>query len=285
MLQSNPPLSPKEILPTMYDLPSETLEDQGLPDEFHLLQPELLRITFVPPDYPQDQVFVASDLNLYYDPRHPQWYKRPDWFGVLGISRLYEETELRLSYVTWQEGVNPFVAIELISPGTESEDLGQTLREINQPPNKWEVYEQILRIPYYFVYNRYNNEFKGFVLTANRYQALPETPQGFWLPQARMGLGLWQGSYQGFERLWLRWYDEDGNWLLTPTEREQQRADQAQQWANQAQQRADQAQQRADQAQQRADQAQQCADRTEIENQRLRELLQQAGIEIPNNSI
>ncbi|MGI0482876.1 Uma2 family endonuclease [Geminocystis sp. CENA526] len=248
--QSNPPLSPKEILPTMYDLPSETLEDQGLPDEFHLLQPELLRVTFLPPDYPQNQVFVASDLNLYYDPRHPQWYKRPDWFAVLGVSRLYEETELRLSYVTWQEGINPFVAIELISPGTESEDLGQTLREINQPPNKWEVYERILRIPYYFVYNRYNNEFQGFGLTTNRYQNLSQTEQGFWLPEVRMGLGLWQGSYQGIERLWLRWYDEEGNWLLTPTEREQQRADQA-----------------------------------EKENQRLRELLRQAGVEIPDDTI
>jgi hypothetical protein len=27
-------------------------------------------------------------------------------------------------------------------------DLGQTLREVNEPPGKWEVYEHILRIPY-----------------------------------------------------------------------------------------------------------------------------------------
>jgi Uma2 family endonuclease len=214
------------------------LEDEGLPDEFHLLQPELLRITFQPPDYPQDQVFVASDLNLYYDPRNPQWYKRPDWFAVLGVSRLYEEKELRLSYVTWQEGVNPFVSIELISPGTESEDLGQNLREINKPPNKWTVYEQILRIPYYFVFNRYNNEFKGFGLIMNHYQPLSETKQGFWLPEAKIGLGLWQGNYQGVERLWLRWYDQDGNWLPTPTEKANERANQAEQKAIQAEQKA-----------------------------------------------
>jgi hypothetical protein len=40
MYQSNPPLPPKETLPTMYDLPSEDPEEPGLPDEFHLLQPE-----------------------------------------------------------------------------------------------------------------------------------------------------------------------------------------------------------------------------------------------------
>jgi Uma2 family endonuclease len=74
----------------MYDLPSEEVGDSGVPDEFHILQPELLRLTFCPPDYFEDEVFVATDLNLYYDARHPQWYKRPDWFGVLGVSRLYE---------------------------------------------------------------------------------------------------------------------------------------------------------------------------------------------------
>ncbi len=59
----------------MYDLPSENPQQPGLPDEFHLFQPQLLRETFLPPNYPEDQVFVASDLNLYYDVHHPLWYK------------------------------------------------------------------------------------------------------------------------------------------------------------------------------------------------------------------
>ena len=33
--QSDPPLSPRETLPTMYDLPSEDPEEPGLPDQFH----------------------------------------------------------------------------------------------------------------------------------------------------------------------------------------------------------------------------------------------------------
>ena len=225
MYQTNPPLSPQETLPTMYDLPSENREEPGLPDEFHLLQSELLRLTFRPPTYTQDNIFTASDLNLYYDPMHPQWYKRPDWFAVLGVSRFYHQTELRLSYVTWQEGIHPFVAIELISPGTEAEDLGRNLREVNQPPNKWSVYEQILRIPYYFVYNRYTDEFNCFGLVTNRYQPLSINGLGVWLEEAELGLGLWQGEYQGLTRLWLRWYDRDNNWLPTPVEQEKQRAD------------------------------------------------------------
>jgi len=253
MEQRNPPLSPKETLPTMYDLPSEDPEEPGLPDEFHLLQPELLRLTFRPPTYRENRVFTASDLNLYYDVRHPQWYKRPDWFAVLGVSRLYEEKDLRLSYVTWQEGVNPFVVVELLSPGTEGEDLGRSLRDASQAPNKWTVYEQILRIPYYFVFNRYTNEFQAFGLVMERYQPLTMQEQGIWLEEAQLGLGLWEGEYQGINRVWLRWYDQNENWILTPAEQEFQRAEQESQRAEQANQRAEQESQRAEQANERAE--------------------------------
>jgi Uma2 family endonuclease len=220
MYQANPPLPPHETLPTMYDLPSENQEESGVPDEFHNFQPELLRLTFRPPSYSSEEIFTGSDLNLYYDSRHTNWYKRPDWFGVLGVSRLYQERNLRLSYVVWQESVNPFVAVELLSPGTEQEDLGKTLREVNKPPTKWEVYERILRIPYYFIFDRYTDKFQAFGLVTNCYESLTLEPQGVWLKEAQLGLGLWQGSYQGIDRLWLRWYDDQGNWLLTPEEQE-----------------------------------------------------------------
>ncbi len=244
MQQTNPPLPAKATLPTMYDLPSEDPEEPGLPDEFHLFQPELLRLTFQPPNYPSDRIFTGSDLNLYYDARHPQWYKRPDWFGVLGVSRLYEEHDLRLSYVTWQEAVNPFVVVELLSPGTEAEDLGRTLREASQPPNKWTVYEQILRIPYYIVFNRYTDELQAFGLMMGRYQPLPMTSPstaqpGVWLEEAELGLGLWAGSHQGIQRLWLRWYDRDHHWIPTPTEAANQRAEQESQRAERAAERAE----------------------------------------------
>ncbi len=232
MEQTSPPLSPRHTLPTMYDLPSEDPEEPGLPDEFHLLQPELLRQTFSPPTYEADQIFAASDLNLYYDLRHPQWYKRPDWFAVLGVPRLYDDQDLRLSYVMWQEGIAPFVVVELLSPGTEKEDLGRSLRDVSQPPNKWTVYEQILRVPYYFVFNRHTDELQAFGLVQERYQPLSQTGAGFWLEAAELGLGLWRGQYQGVERLWLRWYDRDLQWILTPAEREAQRADSEKQRAD-----------------------------------------------------
>ncbi|MBU7582489.1 MAG: Uma2 family endonuclease [Nostoc sp. TH1S01] len=225
MYQTDPPRPAKDYLPTMYDLPSEDPKEPGLPDEFHIFQPQLLRETFFPPKYRTDEVFTASDLNLYYDIRHPLWYKRPDWFAVIGVSRLYEQKDLRLSYVIWQEGIAPFVVVELLSPGTEKEDLGQTLREVNQPPTKWEVYERILRVPYYIVFDRYSDKLQAFQLIADRYSEIDLTTPRIWMPSLQLGLGLWQGSYQEIERLWLRWYDADGNWIPTPVEQENQRAE------------------------------------------------------------
>ncbi|MEM9162239.1 MAG: Uma2 family endonuclease [Cyanobacteria bacterium P01_F01_bin.4] len=249
MYQTDPPRPAKEFLPTMYDLPSEDSEEPGLPDEFHLWQPRLLDETFRPCPYPSDQVFTASDLNLYYDVRHPLWYKRPDWFAVIDIPRLYEKKDLRLSYVVWQEGVSPLVVVELLSPGTEKEDLGQTLRSVEQPPTKWQVYEQMLRIPYYILFDRYTDTLRAFRLEADRYQELPLNEPRIWMPSLEIGLGLWQGTYQGIERLWLRAYDVEGNWLLNLEEQAQQ----AQQEAQQAQQEVQQAQQEAQQERERAE--------------------------------
>lgn len=67
MHQADPPLDPKKVLPTMYALKSEDPEEPGLPDEYHLLQLQLLGYTFCPANYPEGEIFVASDLNLYYN--------------------------------------------------------------------------------------------------------------------------------------------------------------------------------------------------------------------------
>ncbi|MGD1907196.1 MAG: Uma2 family endonuclease [Leptolyngbyaceae cyanobacterium] len=218
------------LLPTMYDLPSENPEEPGLPDEFHDHQPELLSITLQLSDYAEDNWYTAKDLNLYYDVAHPQWYKRPDWFLAVGVPRLYDSQDMRLSYVVWQEAVNPFVVVELLSPGTHKEDLGQTDSPPTAPPTKWTVYEKILQVPYYVLFDRYTDSLRVFRLSATQYEQVTLTNNRLWIPELKVGLGLWQGCYKQVDRLWLRWYDEAGHWLPTPIEqalKEQQRADAA----------------------------------------------------------
>ncbi len=286
--QTDPPRSPQETLPTMYDLPSEDPEEPGLPDEFHLWQAELLSQTFCPPTLPPERVFVASDLNLYYDPLNTGWYKRPDWFAVVGVSRLYQGQDLRLSYVLWQEGVRPVVAIELLSLGTQEEDLGRREPQGKQP-GKWKVYEQILGVPYYITFNRYNDELQAFQLVGNRYQAMELLAGKLWMPDLELGCSLWQGEYRGALRRWLRWYDAQGNWVPTEAEMAQQAeqsAEQAQQQVNQERQQRELAERRADQerqqrelAERRADQERQQRELAEGRAQELAQRLRELGIE------
>lgn len=221
----------REDLPTMYELPSEEVGDAGLPDQYHPIQAQLLEQTFQPATYSPEEVFSAMDLNLYYDVENTNRYKRPDWFGVVGVSRLYKQRELRMSYVVWQEEVNPFMVVELLSPSTQREDLGETSRQENEPPTKWQVYEQILGVPYYIIYEREKNFFRAFQLAENGYQEVEIKNKELWLEELGLGLRLWQGSYKGVERLWLRFYDRSGNLIPTEaeeTERERQEKEQAQ---------------------------------------------------------
>jgi Uma2 family endonuclease len=297
--QTDPPCSPRETLPTMYDLPSEDPEEPGLPDEFHDWQAQLLSLTFCPPHYPLSQIFYASDLNLYYDVRHPLWYKRPDWFGVVGVPRLYDDVDMRLSYVVWQEGVNPFVVVELLSPGTEREDLGEQVTQgresapeqgvgngqniqrstEDKPPRKWQVYEQILHIPYYVVFSRYTNQLRAFKLNGAHYQELEVQDGRVWMSELGLGLGLWQGEFQGINRFWLRWYDAQGNWILTEAERERQRAEQERQRAEQERQRAEQERIQKAQALQQAQQDRQRAKAAQAQLDSLIERLRESGID------
>jgi Uma2 family endonuclease len=186
---------PAQPLPTMYDLPSEHPEDAGLPDEFHRFQADLLCQTFQPATYPINRVFVASDLNLYYDARNRNYYKRPDWFGVVDVPRKVDDG--RMSFVRWQENQSPIIVVELLSPSTIEEDQGETQRN-RIPPSKWEVYESVLRVPYYVLFDKLTSNFRMFELTGTAYQELIQ--ERLWIDALGIGLGVWQGTFAEDER-------------------------------------------------------------------------------------
>ena len=254
--QVDPPRPPHEVLPTMYDLPSEFPEEPGLPDEFHDLQPQLLSRTLHLSNYSRKNYFTASDLNVYYTLDHPLWHKRPDWFLAVGVPRMHRDNVLRRSYVSWQESSPPCVMVEFLSPGTEEGDLGRFYSEADAvttgesaetrsrdskngkvtPPEKLEVYERYLRVPHYIVYSRHSRRLRYFKLVGGHYEE-QELATGnclIWLEDLAIGLGVWQGEFEDALDSWLRWCDQEGNWLLTDTEKEQDKAEEAQQQVVQA---------------------------------------------------
>ena len=276
--------SPRSDLPTMYDLPSEFPEEPGLPDIYHDLQPEFLSSTLMLKNYAVNEYFTGSDLNVYYDSDNKLWHKRPDWFLAVGVPSLYDGHDMRLSYVTWQEPANPFVIVELISPGTEDEDFGRTVARPGGPPTKWTVYEQILQVPYYLVFNRYSDQLRVFKLESGQYQEQLSADDRLWIPELNLGLGLWYGTYkagthQETERLWLRWYNEDGQWSPTSEERANQRAEVERERAEVERERAEVERERAEIERERAAAERQRASSAEAELEVLKERLRQRGID------
>ncbi len=281
-------------LPTMYDLPSEFPEEPGLPDEFHDVQPQLLSRTLSLKGYSSQNRFAGSDLNVYYDPDHPLWHKRPDWFLAVNVSRVYQGKsgeETRLSYVVWEERQSPTVIVEFISARTEKEDLGRFYGEADYvpdlsksfeqesfaiekaamdrttPPGKVNVYELCLKVPHYIVYSRYTQRLRYFKHNGSHYeeQLVQERAPKIWLSDLEIGLGIWDGYFEALPGPWLRWCDAEGNWLLTDTEQEQAEKEQARAETQQAQAEKQQARAEAQQAQ--------------AEARRLAEKLRELGID------
>jgi len=114
--------------------------------------------------------------------------------------------------------------------------LGKTKRKPRKPPTKWQVYEQILKIPNYVVFDEDSRLIRYYRLIEGTYQEMALTQGLVWIEEVQLQLGLWYGDWDKAlrSRWWLRWYDQSGNLIPTPEELEQQRAEMERQRATQA---------------------------------------------------
>ncbi len=106
---------------------------------------------------------------------------------------------------------------------------------------KFWIYEQVIHPAFYGIYEVNKATVEVYHLIEGQYQPLPANERGHY-PIHTLGveLGIWQGEYQNMELPWLRWWDLQGNLLLTGDERaehEHQRAEQEYQRAEQERQR------------------------------------------------
>ncbi|MBM4319271.1 MAG: Uma2 family endonuclease, partial [Deltaproteobacteria bacterium] len=121
-------------------------------------------------------------------------------------------------------------------------------REQDQGRKK-QIYERVLRVPEYFLFDPWSGELQGYRLTSGSYHEVVPDGSGR-LASAALGLqlGVWHGCYDGVAAAWLRWHDADGRLLPTAGELAESAAAQAEQ----AEARAEQAEARAEQAEARA---------------------------------
>jgi Uma2 family endonuclease len=194
---------------------------------------------------------AAGNVGVFYAVRQPPLV--PDAFVSLDVEVpgdwLAKEHR---SYFIWEFGKPPEAVVEIVSNAVGGETT-----------DKMHKYAQ-MGIIYYAIYDPghevQTEPLRVFVLREKSY--VPCAAE--WLPVLGLGLKLWQGSFENWDTVWLRWCDRQGRVIPTGAERaenERQRAEQADRRAEQADRRAEQADQRAEQADQRAEQERLRADR------------------------
>ena len=175
--------------------------------------------------HPDGQYAIGQDCGIYWRETEPpeKGAEAPDWFYVPNVP-FNLDGQIRRSYVLWREHIAPLIALEFASGnGDEERDrtpLSRTDEGGVTKPGKFWVYERVMRIPYYGIYQVNNGRLEVYRLIDGYYQLLELNQRGHF-PIAPLGveLGLWQGSYQNQTMLWLRWWDEEGNLVLIGDER------------------------------------------------------------------
>jgi len=100
--------------------------------------------------------------------------------------------------------------------------LGNSAQERDTTPyeGKFWVYEQAIHAAFYGIYEVAKASVEVYRLVEGRYSLLPANDRGRYpIPPLSIKLGIWQGRYKNVELPWLRWWDGEGNLLLTGEER------------------------------------------------------------------
>jgi len=233
--------------------------------------------------HPDGRYAIGQDCGIYWRETEPaeKGAEAPDWFYVPGVpAKVNGQT--RRSYVLWKEHLAPLIAIEFASGnGSEERDKTPLYNEAGevQNPGKFWVYERIIHILFYGIFEIKTNKLEVYHLADGCYQEIAPNERGHY-PIGPLGveLGLWEGSYQNQTQIWLRWWDLDGNLLLIGSERaeiEKHRAEQAEIQLEQAETQLEQVETQLEQAEIQLEQER-------LEKQRLLDRLRAAGID-PDN--
>ena len=135
---------------------------------------------------------AAANVGLFSSIRQPGI--APDVFLSINITGAEDWWERQVrSYLFWEFGKPPEIAIEIVSP-TPGNELGSKLIDYAR-----------MRIPYYVVYDPLR-ELRGSTLRVFELQNqfyVPKTDA--WFPEVGLGLTLWEGEFENVNGTWLRW--------------------------------------------------------------------------------
>jgi Uma2 family endonuclease len=192
--------------------------------------------------HPDGQYCIGQDSGIYWRITEPpeRGAEAPDWFYVPNVPPTLNG-QMRRSYVLWQEYIAPLIVLEFVSGDGDARRLANASlseeRDRTPMTGKFWVYEQVIRPAFYGIYEVSRASVEVYHLVENRYELVAANERGHYpISQLGIELGIWQGQYLNAELPWLRWWDLQGNLLLTGEER----AEQEHQRAEQEHQRAEQ---------------------------------------------
>lgn len=203
---------PELILP-----PSDLPYDDGVPLEsnWHRAEINLLIESYQQYRHPQHNFYAGGNMFVYYSSRQAlnRDFRGPDFFVALNVDGKVE----RKSWIVWEEnGRYPNVIVELMSISTADVDKNA----------KKELYAHTFGTQNYFYYDPETFELTGFHLVEGEYvNLLPNELGHLWCEALGLWMGHWTGEYQAQTHRWIRFYDANGNLVLTGKEAESQRAE------------------------------------------------------------
>ena len=131
-------------------------------------------------------IHVCGTMFVYYEEDNPHKVISPDVFMVRGVAK-----EALRTYKTWEQQPHLDLVIEFASPSTYAQDFTE----------KKAIYEQILRVKEYCIYDPYGEidpPFVGFRLVGDRYEEMAFVEGR--LPLETLGVEL--GERDGVLRLY-----------------------------------------------------------------------------------
>lgn len=149
--------------------------------------------------------FLAlANVGLFYAVKKPPIV--PDVMLSLDVFAKDPSKKETNSYFLWVMGKTPDVTLEIVSDRRGGEET-----------TKMDDYARI-GIPYYAIFDPRKilsrKVLRAFELQGRSYRTVDPK----WFAEVGLGLKLWQGKFEDWDKLWLRWCDQEGQVIATGRE-------------------------------------------------------------------
>jgi Uma2 family endonuclease len=149
---------------------------------------------------------AAANVGVFYAVNKPPIV--PDMFLAYDVEGADDWTKKEnKSYFVWRFGKPPDLVVEIVSNAIGGED-GDKLAKYAEMGVKYYV----IHDPFHYLGE---TTLQAFALNAGVFE--PCDPA--WLPNVKLGLIEWEGTFEGSRGTWLRWVDAEGSVLPTGEER------------------------------------------------------------------